>query len=180
MKFKKWLGPLLLLCFSMGSIMIFGRYLAAQRTDLEERFELGNRLESIVAAVKNDERLMLDVAKEADIFFHVGQTTDVVSASILTKLNKYAALQSVQIMRSGTAHADSEDVFATASVFVEMTGTESAIYNFLQQIELSRPILLISKIRIHGDILANLDEVAEPFLSAEVTVNGALQPASTE
>lgn len=179
-KSKQWLGPALFFGLSLLSVFMFGHYLKAQQVDLEELLELSHRLESTLSSQKNLEESTLNFTRQADVFFHKGQTGEVVAANLLTELNRFAAQQGIQIMRSGTTTTESQDSNAKVSVFVEMVGTETAIYNLLQQIEASRPVLQIVKFRIRADILMGIVQVADSLLSSEITMSAAMKQVLTE
>lgn len=177
---RRWLGPALFFGFSLLSVSMFGHYLKSQQFDLDEMLEQSHRLESTLSAQKKLEASTGDFTREAEVFFHKGQTREVVAANLLTELNRLSAQQGIQIMRSATTTAESQDANAKVSVYVELAGTESAIYGFLQQIESSRPVVQVIKFRIRADILTGIVQVADSLLSAEITVSGATKIVLTE
>ena len=144
-----------------------------RQADLIEQQELKYRLAQITKSVPSEKP---NTKLQHGTFFHKGQTAEIVAAHILTDLKLAAPTQSIEILRSGNLPSDNKDGKASATVFVEISGPEASVYKFLRQIEVSQPLLIVTKLQIRSNAAPGTVETMEQPLTVELTLNGAMMP----
>jgi Type II secretion system (T2SS), protein M subtype b len=172
-KIRRWLGPIVIAVFCTILCILLMLFWQMKQADLFGQQELKNRLAQIAVFTL---KVNPPSALPHETFFHEGQTADIVAAHILTDLKLAATTQSIEILRSGTLPSDNNEGTASTTVFVEISGPEAAIYRFLRQVEISQPLLFITKLLIRSNAPIGTEETFEQPLTVELTLNGVMMP----
>jgi K+ transporter len=174
-KVRQWLGPLVIAVLICAVLSMFILIWQQRQENLLEQQDLENRLARIANTTPTTNP---SAALQRAVFFHEGQTSEIVAAHILTDLKLAATSQSVEILRSGNLPLDENNGTRSTRVFLEVSGLETAVYRFLRQIELSQPLLLVTKLHIRSNGTLGTEETIEQPLTVEMTLNAAMMPVS--
>jgi Type II secretion system (T2SS), protein M subtype b len=155
-------------------------YFDVGQNEIETRLEAYDALRRIVSKGSAGELQNRSIFEQDKSLFHVGDSIELVDANISTLLKQLAANQSVEITRSGNVSMENSDGIRWATVAVDVTGQEAAIYNFIRNIETSKPALVVTKLQLRSNVLPGTAETAEMPMSSEITISGAMLPVVTD
>lgn len=171
---KKWTGPALIFLMAILAMVSTQAYFAAGQSEIDSRLEAYDSLNRIISKALASETRDRSISKQDKSLFHVGDSIELVNANISTLLKQLAANQSVEITRSGNVLMENVEGIRWATVAVDVTGQEAAIYNFIRDIETSKPALFVSKLQLRSNALPSTAEKIEVPMSSEMTVSGAM------
>ena len=177
---RQWTGPALICLLGIFLYVLTHTYFGAGQSEIDTRFEAYDALRRIVSKASTSDTRDRSNAEQDKLLFHVGDSVELVDANISTLLKQFAANQSVEITRTGNVLMESGDGIQWASVAVDVTGKEAAIYNFVRQVELSKPALVVTKLQLRSNIQLGGAETTEMPMSSEMTISGAMLPAATD
>ena len=166
----------------MGLLAIISTYayFSAGQSDIDSRLEAYDALRVIVSKGSAGELQNRSISEHDKSLFHVGDSIELVDANISTLLKQLAANQSVEITRSGNVTSENIVGIRWATVAVDVTGQEAAIYNFIRTIETSKPALIVTKLQLRSNISPGTAETMEMPMSSEMTISGAMLPVATD
>jgi Type II secretion system (T2SS), protein M subtype b len=177
---RQWAGPAFLCVAAALAIVSTLAYLGAGRSEIDSRLEAHDSLRQIINQGSTREAHGHSISEQDKLLFHPGDSVELVDANISTLLKQLATNQMVEITRSGNVAIESNDGIRWATVAVDVTGRETAIYNFVRQIETSRPALFITKLQLRSNVQPGIPETAEMPMSSEMTISGAMLPIATD
>jgi Type II secretion system (T2SS), protein M subtype b len=177
---KQWTGPVLICLIGILAIVSTHTYLGAGQSEIDTRLETYDALRRIVSKGSASEFQNRSISEQEKSLFHVGDSIELVDANISTLLKQLAANQSVEITRSGNVAVENSEGIRWATVAVDVTGQEAAIYNFIRTIETSKPALVVTKLQLRGNVLLGASETSEMPMSSEMTISGAMLPVATD
>lgn len=119
----------------------------------------------------------IDEKAYGDLFLKEG-TVAVVSAGLLTQLKQMAATQGIEIMRAGDLEPRIDDPVSLVGGSLEMSGTLSSIYGFIQQIETAKPLLFIDRLDIRSNGSTGADDSTDARLMVQIRVYGAIHSST--
>jgi hypothetical protein len=179
-KLKQWAGPALLCVSAALAIVSTLTYMGAGRSEIDSRLQAYDSLRQIINQGSTREAQGHSMSEQDKLLFHPGDSVELVDANISTLLKQLAANQMVEITRSGNVAIESNDGIRWATVAVDVAGQEAAIYNFVRQVETSRPALFVTKLQLRSNAQPGIPETAEMPMSSEMTISGAMLPIATD
>lgn len=174
-KVSQWLGPFVIAVSICAVLSMFILIWQQRQEDMLGQQDLENRLARIANSTPFTNP---SAALQRAVFFHEGQTSEIVAAHILTDLKLAATNHSVEILRSGNLPPGEKDGIRSTKVFLEVSGPEASVYRFLRQIEMSQPLLIVTKLQIRSNGTLGTEETIEQPLTVEMTLNSAMMPVS--
>jgi Type II secretion system (T2SS), protein M subtype b len=177
---KQWTAPALICFIGISAIISTHAYYYAGQSEIDARLEAYDALRRIVSKDLAGELQNHSITEQDKLLFHVGDSIELLDANISTLLKQLAANQSVEITRSENVSVENSDGLRWATVVVDVTGQEAAIYNFIRTIETSKPALLVTKLQLRSNVLPGTAETAEMPMSSEMTVSGAMLPVAMD
>ncbi len=165
-----------------GTLTVYSTlaFLSARQGEIATRLEAYDSLRRIINQGSTGVAESSPKSEQTKLLFHEGESVELVDANISTLLKEFAAKHSVEITRSGNVAMENSGGTRWATVAVEVTGLEAAIYNFVRQIETSKPALFVTKLQLRGNVLPGSAEAIEIPMSSEMTISGAMLPVATD
>ena len=161
-------------------LLIFGYWFHGAWKDGEEKISdvlvKFDRLRSI-AAYKQVLGTLASTADDKvydDLFLKEGIAA-VVSADLLTQLKQVAATGGVEVVRAGDLQPKTEGTITFIGGSLEMSGTISAIYGLVQQIESAKPLLFIDRLDMRSNGSGGAGDKTETRLLVQMHVFGAVR-----
>jgi Type II secretion system (T2SS), protein M subtype b len=179
-KLGGWTGPATLCMATALAIVSTIAYLEAGRAEIDNRLEAYDSLRRIINQGSTRKARGQTISEQDKRLFHKGDSVELVDANISTLLKQLAASQTVEITRSRNVVIESDDGVRWATVAVDVTGQETAIYNFVRQVETSRPALFVRKLQLRSNVQPGIPETVEMPMSSEVTISGAMLPIAAD
>ena len=177
---KQWIGPALICLLGTLLFVSTHTYFGAGQSEIDTRLEAYDALRRIVSNGSAGETRNRSISEQDKSPFHVGDSVELVNANISTLLKQFASNQSVEITRTGNVLMENSEGIRWATVAVNVTGEEAAIYNFIRQVELSKPALVITKLQLRSNVQVGTAETVEMPMSSEITISGAMLPVATD
>jgi Type II secretion system (T2SS), protein M subtype b len=177
---KQWTGPTLICLLGMLLFVSTHAYLDAGQSEIDTRLEAYVALRGIVNKSSVSEIRDRSISEKDKSLFHVGDSVELVDANISTLLKQFAASHSVEITRTGNVLIESSEGIRWATVAVDVTGQEAAIYSFVRQVEMSKPALVVTKLQLRSNVQPGTVEVTEMPMSSEMTISGAMLPVAAD
>lgn len=177
---KQWTGPALICLLGILLFVSTHAYFGAGQSEIDTRLEAYDALRRIVSKGSTSDTRDRSISEQDKSLFHVGDSVELVDANIATLLKQFAANQSVEITRTGNVFMENNEGIRWATVAVDVTGQEAAIYNFVRQVEMSKPPLIVTKLQLRSNIQLGIAETVEMPMSSEMTISGAMLPVATD
>jgi hypothetical protein len=109
-----------------------------------------------------------------DLFLKEGIAA-VISADLLIRLKQAAATGGVEVVRAGGLQPKTEGTITFIGGSLEMSGTISAIYGLVRQIETAKPLLFIDRLDMRSIGSGGAEDKTETRLMVQMHVFGAVR-----
>lgn len=174
---KRWVGPLLCGLAVALPVVFFLLLMTARQTGLESKLELLDQLRRLSRPGNLNEVSVAELGNRGRLLFHEGQTPDVIAANFLTMAKQSAANQSLEIVRSGNLPLQEEFGISWATVFMDISGRESAVYIFLREIETAKPFLFVTRFEMRSSFQTGTEQFVEMPMTVSLAFRGAIKPS---
>jgi Type II secretion system (T2SS), protein M subtype b len=113
------------------------------------------------------------IEAQASSLFLPQAASTIVEATLLASIKEMAGQQAVEISRTSSSPTRLAGGLAWHDVTVDVTGTSTALIQFITTLERSRPALFVERLQIQSNVQPGVMLQQEPVLSAELTISGA-------